>query len=464
MKRILIVDDHPAVLEGLSHLLTTKGYMVVKSDTVKDATTKANLCMPLDLMIVDMTLSEDGDGLVLVKKLRKTGIKVPVVIYTMHEELWNMSQLMNSDIEGIVLKGEKIDELMEAVKTVCEGGKYRSHVFNERIESMKSHPCILSSRQINIINLISRGESTTDIAHKMCLTHKAIEYHRSNIMKKLRSNSMTEAIKTAVKLGIISCMTAVATTTANAQEAIAPDAVDMGLSVKWADRNLGASTAMEAGGYYAFGETEVKDYYDWDTYQHCDDADMFCQHDLGENISGTEYDAAFTTLGGGWRMPTLEEVEELLENCTTENIPAKDDAPAYTRFTASNGAYIDIAITGYMSRSKLINGNIEVEILTGSMTTEKEEEDGFVYRINTPWVMACATAKPKPLVMIAPSHLGLNIRPVYAATDEVCMSPSGNGDGEIYSIDGRLVGNSTDALPGGIYIKVDGGKVIKFIK
>ncbi len=367
MKQILIVDDHPAVLEGLSHIFTTNGYRVLKAGTVKDAIFQANKCIPLDLMIVDMTLSEDGDGLAMVKKLRTTGIKVPVVIYTMHEELWNISLLIDSDIEGIVLKGEKIDELIEAVKRVSEGGKYRSQVFNERIESMKLHPGILSAKQVNIINMIGKGESTTDIADKMCLTHKAIEYHRANIMKKLGTTSMTEAIKTAVKLGIISCMAAVATTAATAQEATAPEAVDLGLSVKWADRNLGASTSMDGGGYYAFGETEEKDYYSWNTYQHCDNADMFCQHDLGENISGTEYDAAFTTLGGGWRMPTKEEVEELLANCTSENIPANEDVPRYTRFTAANGAYIDIAITGYMNKDKLIYSNIEVEIMTGNM-------------------------------------------------------------------------------------------------
>ncbi len=85
-------------------------------------------------------------------------------------------------------------------------------------------------------------------------------------------------------------------------------------------------------------------------------------------------------------MPTKEEVEDLLANSTTENIPANEDEPRDTRITTANGGYIDIAITGYMNKDKLI-----------------------------------------------------------------------------YSIDGRLVGTSTEALPGGIYIKAEGGKVTKFI-
>ena len=98
-----------------------------------------------------------------------------------------------------------------------------------------------------------------------------------------------------------------------------PQAIDLGLpsGTKWANMNVGSTNPEEYGGYYAWGEIEEKDYYDWSTYIHCDGSDDTC-YDLGEDISGTEYDVAHVKWGGDWRMPTQEEFKELFDNCTSE--------------------------------------------------------------------------------------------------------------------------------------------------
>ncbi|MBQ2195316.1 MAG: hypothetical protein II407_00065, partial [Prevotella sp.] len=102
-------------------------------------------------------------------------------------------------------------------------------------------------------------------------------------------------------------------------EASTPEAVDLGLpsGTKWASFNVGATKPEEYGGYYAWGETEEKERYDWDTYIHCDGASNTC-HDLGSDISGTQYDIAHVKWGGNWCMPTYEDFEELNDNCTSE--------------------------------------------------------------------------------------------------------------------------------------------------
>lgn len=91
-------------------------------------------------------------------------------------------------------------------------------------------------------------------------------------------------------------------------------AVDLGLSVKWACCNVGASVPEGYGGYYAWGETEEKSDYDWDTYKYYSDNTGIVN--IGSNISGTQYDVAHVKWGGSWRMPTLEEIKELVNNCT----------------------------------------------------------------------------------------------------------------------------------------------------
>ena len=99
-------------------------------------------------------------------------------------------------------------------------------------------------------------------------------------------------------------------------------AIDLGLSVKWACCNVGASSPEGYGGYYAWGETEEKSDYSRGTYKYWSDRngdgwDGYTEYqNIGSNISGTQYDVAHVKWGGSWRMPTKDEIEELVNNCT----------------------------------------------------------------------------------------------------------------------------------------------------
>ena len=98
-----------------------------------------------------------------------------------------------------------------------------------------------------------------------------------------------------------------------------PEAIDLGLpsGTKWASFNVGATKPEEYGCYYAWGETKEKKSYNWKTYIHCGGSSDTC-HDLGKDISGTEYDVATMEWGGHWRMPTKEQIDELLDNCNQD--------------------------------------------------------------------------------------------------------------------------------------------------
>lgn len=97
-----------------------------------------------------------------------------------------------------------------------------------------------------------------------------------------------------------------------------PHMIDLGLpsGTKWACCNVGADKPEAYGGYYAWGETEEKDYYDWSTYIHCDGSEETC-HDLGSDIAGAQYDVAHVEWGGSWVMPSHDQQMELLDNCTS---------------------------------------------------------------------------------------------------------------------------------------------------
>ncbi len=117
--------------------------------------------------------------------------------------------------------------------------------------------------------------------------------------------------------------TIVTTVKSVVNESAVAEAVDLGLSVKWASWNVGATVPEEFGGYYAWGETEVKDYYDWSTYKWGDYNSLtkYCTDSYfgivdGKTVLDPEDDVAYVKWGADWRMPTRGEIQELCDNCS----------------------------------------------------------------------------------------------------------------------------------------------------
>lgn len=115
----------------------------------------------------------------------------------------------------------------------------------------------------------------------------------------------------------------------------AGEAVDLGLSVLWADDNV--------AGRFAWGEVESKSYFSELGYQYCENGTYI---EIGKNITGSKYDAARMLWGGKWRMPTEKEFLELLDKCDTE-----DNGRGSIKVTGPNGNYI------YFKEEKMITGN-----------------------------------------------------------------------------------------------------------
>lgn len=139
-------------------------------------------------------------------------------------------------------------------------------------------------------------------------------------------------------------------------------AVDLGLSVMWATCNLGANSPEEYGGYYAWGETEEKGIYNWETYKWCEGAiktlTKYCTDISYGTIDGKteldiEDDAAHMKLDGSWRMPTIGEIEELKNECTWEWTECNGVDGQLV--TGPNGNSVFLPAAGYRSYSSLIS-------------------------------------------------------------------------------------------------------------
>ena len=127
------------------------------------------------------------------------------------------------------------------------------------------------------------------------------------------------------------------------------EAVDLGLSVKWANMNVGAKKASGFGTYFAWGETKSKDYYSWNTYAWSKGDSPFLTKysntDRRSQLAPVD-DAAHVNLGGGWRMPTVDEFEELINNCTWE-WTTLDGVNGYNVTSKKTGNSIFLPITGF---------------------------------------------------------------------------------------------------------------------
>ncbi len=138
-----------------------------------------------------------------------------------------------------------------------------------------------------------------------------------------------------------------------------PHMIDLGLpsGTKWACCNVDTEhpenqSPINYGGYYAWGETEEKSYYDWSNYIYCDGYQETC-HNLGSNIAGTQYDVAHVKWGGSWVIPSFDQIKELLEKCSSQWI-TKNGVNGMT-FTGPSGGTIFLPAAGYRLNDGLYN-------------------------------------------------------------------------------------------------------------
>ena len=184
--------------------------------------------------------------------------------------------------------------------------------------------------------------------------------------------------------------------------------VDLGLSVKWATRNVGASSPEEPGGYYAWGETEEKPDYTWDNYLFCNPETFVFEH-IGSEISGTDYDVAHVKWGDGARMPTRMEIQELIDNCTFEFILYGDLPEARGLLaTGPNGNTIFIPNGGYYIDYDLWEKGEQANIWSGTFSElvhEGSKENNNAYCMLSP-------SFASPWEEERERAIGMNVRPV----------------------------------------------------
>lgn len=206
-ERVVIVDDHPVVVEGLAHLLEKEDGLTVicRTESPAEALACASRCRPT-LFLVDLALGGHS-GLDLVKELALRHPKLPVLVVSMLDEEIYAERAVRAGARGYVMKDEAPEKLIDAVRTIAAGGMYVSEAVSRRIllrmcATQRDHASAvdtLSDRELQVLEFIGRGEGTKQIAATLGLSVKTIDTYRDHLKHKLGIADVNHLVRFAVK-------------------------------------------------------------------------------------------------------------------------------------------------------------------------------------------------------------------------------------------------------------------------
>ena len=205
--RILIVDDHPVVRQGLKLVLGQEPDLDVCGEAEDAATAlKALEQFKAKLVLLDLCLKESS-GLTLIRDLLKRRRKIQILVVSMYDESLYAERVLRAGARGYVMKHEAMPNIVQAVRKVLAGEIYLSKRMSSRLveKAVDGRPgkpasiiSSLSDREIEVFRLIGEGLATRKIAARLHVSVKTVETHREHIKDKLKLASSTKLVQRAV--------------------------------------------------------------------------------------------------------------------------------------------------------------------------------------------------------------------------------------------------------------------------
>jgi DNA-binding NarL/FixJ family response regulator len=206
--KILIVDDHPIVREGLAARIARQPDLTLcgEAEDVADAMELVKTTQP-DVAIIDLSL-KSGQGLDLIKRIHACSASTKTLVCSMYDESLYAERALRAGALGYVNKQEMSEKIIEAIRHVLEGKIYLSPRMTERLleRAVGSSPQLvqspietLSDRELEIFKMIGQGRTTRQIAGELHLSIKTVETHRENIKSKLNILNAAELSREAVQ-------------------------------------------------------------------------------------------------------------------------------------------------------------------------------------------------------------------------------------------------------------------------
>ena len=205
-RKVLIVDDHPIVRQGLRRMIEPEPDLVVCGEVQTEREARAAIrALAPDVVIVDISLAQ-GDGLELVRDVHAQRPDLPMLVLSMHDELIYAERLLAAGASGYIMKQAASDQLLIALRKVLDGEVYLSESLAGnlgRVEGagtgLGADPIDrLSNRELQVLSLIGRGMSSREAAEALGLSVKTVETHRQSLKRKLNLATNAQLLQYAI--------------------------------------------------------------------------------------------------------------------------------------------------------------------------------------------------------------------------------------------------------------------------
>ena len=209
MLRVLIVDDHAVVRDGVKRIFDERPGEAVfgEASTAREALSMVRN-ENWDAVVLDISLGA-RNGLEVLKELKHIRPRLPVLIFSMHSEEQYARRAFKAGAGGYVTKGSSREELVQAIIKVASGGKYVSSTLAENlvvdIERGTDRPPheALSDREFEVMGLIASGKTVKEIAELLSLSDKTISTYRARILEKMDMKTSAELTHYAIQNGLV---------------------------------------------------------------------------------------------------------------------------------------------------------------------------------------------------------------------------------------------------------------------
>lgn len=206
--RIIIVDDHPVVRQGLAGMINQEDDLEVCGQA-EDGPAALKLIREINpaLVIVDVAL-RDSSGIELIKDIKAQFPNMNVLTLSMHDEKLYAERALRAGAKGYIMKEEATDKIVDAIRQILKGQMYLSDRMSARFlkmlirgeDTVQSSPIErLSDRELEVFSLLGKGLGTRKISEKLHLSVKTIETYRSHIKEKLNLSNSTELLQHAIQ-------------------------------------------------------------------------------------------------------------------------------------------------------------------------------------------------------------------------------------------------------------------------
>ncbi len=199
--KVLLVDDHHIVLDGLESLLQQEPeFQVVASLHSGEEVLELLKTQQPNILLTDFSLPGIS-GIDFVRQVKRLYPQIRIIVLSMHDEAHIIKSVLKEGVEGYLLKNIQHSELKSAIRHVAQGLPYVSpevtRLLMDEMNKPKDEPELLTDRELDVLRLIAKEFSNKEIADKLFISERTVETHRKNIFRKTKTSSLVGLIKFA---------------------------------------------------------------------------------------------------------------------------------------------------------------------------------------------------------------------------------------------------------------------------